>query len=128
MYTKIRIVDLCECYYLRSSIVKKKFKSFFYFPFLVGLLLISSCRKENMWDMFKGTGKNISEIRALPAFAKIYLKDNVNVIITQGSTQEVKVEAGEKLVPLIRTRVDTGTLFISNDNSELFAMCSNCSR
>ena len=69
-----------------------------------------------MWDMFKGTGKKISEIRALPAFAKIYLKDNVNVIITQGSTQEVKVEAGEKLVPLIRTRVDTGTLFISNDN------------
>ena len=66
--------------------------------------------------MFKGTGKKTSELRELPPFTKIYLQDNVNVFIRQGSVQEVKVEGGEKLIPLVKMKVDTGVLFISDDN------------
>ena len=66
--------------------------------------------------MFKGTGKRITETRPLTAFNKIYLEDNVNIIITPGNYYEAKVEAGEKLIPLIHTKVDSGTLILSNDN------------
>lgn len=68
-----------------------------------------------MFDMFKGTGDRTTELRQLDPFTKIYLKDNVNVFITPGS-QQVKVEAGEKLIPLIRTKVKDGILYIEDDN------------
>jgi hypothetical protein len=68
-----------------------------------------------MFDLFKGTGDRITELRQLDPFTKIYLKDNVNVFITQGR-QEVKVEAGEKLIPLVRTNVKNGILYIKDDN------------
>jgi hypothetical protein len=91
----------------------KKFL-FIYVLFIITALLCA-CKKENMFDLVKGTGKRIVEIRQLPPFTKIYLKDNVNVFITPGS-QYVKVEAGEKLVPLVRTRVEDDILYIEDDN------------
>jgi len=42
--------------------------------------------------------------------------DNVDVYIKQGNTQEVRIEAGNNLVSLIQTRVDSGILHISNGN------------
>ncbi|MBI4929738.1 MAG: DUF2807 domain-containing protein [Bacteroidetes bacterium] len=66
--------------------------------------------------MLKRTGEKTSVIRELPPFTKIYLKDNVNVFITQGNLQEVKVEGGENLIPLVKTEVINGELHIDNDN------------
>lgn len=68
-----------------------------------------------MLDMVKGTGKKTTEIRELPLFTKIYLKDNVNVILSTGN-QQVKVEGGEKLIPLVRTKVKDSILYIKDDN------------
>jgi Putative auto-transporter adhesin, head GIN domain len=76
----------------------------------------NSCSKENRWDCIKRTGKPSTDIRLLPPFTKIYLKDNIDVFISQGSTQEVKIETGSNLISLIKTRVDSGILHISNDN------------
>ena len=55
-------------------------------------------------------------MRTLPPFTKINLKDNVNVFITQGNPQEVRVEGGENLIPLIKAEVINGELFLENDN------------
>src|ERR1051325_6871516 len=96
--------------------MKRHFLLFVYLVFAAGVFLFSSCKKENRWDMFKGTGKRITETRPLTAFNKIYLEDNENIIITPGNYYEAKVEAGEKLIPLIHTKVDSGTLILSNDN------------
>lgn len=84
--------------------------------FVLFLAIFSACKKENRWDCVKRTGPIINEIRVLDAFDKIYLEDNVKVYLTQDSVQEVKVEAGENIVPLIITKVENGTLYISNKN------------
>lgn len=77
---------------------------------------ISSCKKENACDCFKGTGSLITETRTLPAFQKISVEDNVNVIFTQDSVQQITVEAGKHLIALVKTEVVDGELRIRNDN------------
>src|SRR5690349_19772036 len=75
-----------------------------------------SCNKENRWDCIKRTGQSTTVIRTLPPFDKIYLKDNIDVFITQGNTPEVRIEAGSNLISLVKTEVDSGVLRITNDN------------
>lgn len=77
---------------------------------------ISSCKKENLCDCFKSTGQISTEERITEAFSSIYLSENVNLFLTQDSVFKVKVEAGKNLLPLIRTRVENGSMYISNDN------------
>lgn len=79
-------------------------------------ILTVSCNKESRWDCIKRSGKTSIEIRTLPPFTKIVLQDNVDVFIKQGTTQEVKIEAGDNLISLIKTKVDSGTLHIENAN------------
>ena len=70
-----------------------------------------------MGDCFKGTGKRTTEIRELASFDKILVQGNIDIIFTQGPVQEVKVEAGAKLIPLIKTEVDdSNKVHIRNDN------------
>ncbi|MBK7183583.1 MAG: DUF2807 domain-containing protein [Bacteroidetes bacterium] len=91
----------------------KLFLGVFIFTVLVSF---NSCKKENMCDCIKRTGKIIQEKRTLGEFTKVEAEDNLNVYITQDSVQEVMIEAGENLVPLIETELQGGTLFIRNKN------------
>ncbi len=75
-----------------------------------------SCGKENRWDCIKRTGKPATETRVLTPFTKIYVKDNIDVIISRGNTPQVKIETGSNLISLIKTEVDSGILHISNGN------------
>ena len=52
----------------------------------------------------------------MSGFNEIYVEDNVNVYLTQDSIYSVIVEAGENIVPLIKTEITNSTLFIRNDN------------
>lgn len=88
---------------------------------LIGVIILLigafvSCRKENRWDCAKRTGKIFTDVRVLPPFTKIIVEDNVNVFITQGNSQDVKVEAGNNLITLIETEVENNTLLIQNNN------------
>jgi len=76
------------------------------------------CRKENLCDCVKGTGDVVSEIRVTDPFTEIFVEDRINVILTEDTTlpQLVTVEAGEKLIGLIRTVVEGGVLHISDAN------------
>ena len=84
------------------------------------LLLIASmlitCKKENLCDCFKGTGKQVSEERNLNAFNQIYLQDEIEVHLTEGSEYKVKVEAGKQVIKLVKTIVKDGVLTISDEN------------
>lgn len=83
------------------------------------LVFFSMCKKENMCDCFKRTGDVVTETRAVDAFTAIFVEDKVNVILTEDTTlpAEVIVEAGEHLVPLIKTEVVDGVLRIRNANT-----------
>ncbi len=83
---------------------------------LLLMTLVSSCKKENRCDCIKRTGAIITETREINGFEKVYVEDNLDVFITQDTVFDVKVEAGENIVPLIETVVTDGTLFIRNNN------------
>jgi hypothetical protein len=81
-----------------------------------GILSIPSCKKENRCDCIKRTGPIVKETRVLAEFTRVEAEDNLNVFITQDTVQEVVIEAGENIVPLIETELQGATLFIRNRN------------
>ena len=80
-------------------------------------IAISSCKKENLCDCIKGTGDIIKEQRSVSDFTSIEVNRNIYVVLTQDTINSVEVEAGENLLPLIRTHVRDGLLIINNDNT-----------
>jgi hypothetical protein len=84
-------------------------------PFLgVFLLLFSSCEK----TPFKSTGNNVTITRpANGNFTKIYLYDDVDLVITQGNNYSIKLEGGENILSGIETSIGDSTLTIRNTNT-----------
>ncbi len=91
-------------------------KTYFLIVCVFGIFFTSACKKENRCDCIKRTGKIIKETRVLNFFNYVEAEDNINVFITQDSVQEVIVEAGENIVPLIETELQGTKLFIRNKN------------
>lgn len=84
---------------------------------LLFIMSIFSCKKENLCDCVKSTGKETTEER-IPeaAFNEIELFDKINLFIQQDTVQKIKVEAGEHLLPLIETSIKDNKLTIKNNN------------
>ncbi len=80
------------------------------------LMCLFSCKKENLCDCVKTTGSHKVEYRSLQNFRCIYLKDKMDLYITQDSSYEVRVEAGSNLMGLIKTELDGETLKVFNNN------------
>jgi hypothetical protein len=92
-----------------------RIKKIYILVLVVSVTLFSSCGKES--SCLKNTGKNTLEMRSLTSLiSKIKIEDNINLILTQGNQAELKVEAGENLLPFINTGVNGETLEISNRN------------
>lgn len=83
---------------------------------LLLVVFFSACKKENRCDCFKRTGSIVTETREVSGFDKLFVEDNVSVFITQDSVFEVKIESGDNLIPLIKTEIIGGTLYIRNKN------------
>src|SRR5688572_25886862 len=83
---------------------------------LFSATLCSSCEKDHMGDCFKSTGDIIKESRPVSFFYAIDVEKKVDVIIRQGTPEEITVEAGENIVGGITTRIENNTLFITNEN------------
>jgi hypothetical protein len=92
------------------------------FPSMVLLLaigfILNGCKRENLCDCVKGTGKRKTETRDVCGFTKIYMEDKIDVYFTQSmdSSFDVQVEAGSHLLNLIKTEVVDGELRIKNNN------------
>jgi hypothetical protein len=63
----------------------------------------------------KGNGNVVTQERQLPAFNSIETGSAINVFLSQGSTQSVKVEIDENLLGRFETEVSNGVLSISAD-------------
>ncbi len=75
-----------------------------------------SCKKENMCDCVKTTGKIVTQTRAVSGFTCIHLEDKIDLYMSQGPAFDLKVEAGEHLQSLIKTELDGETLKVVNHN------------
>ncbi|MBL4708336.1 MAG: DUF2807 domain-containing protein [Flavobacteriales bacterium] len=83
---------------------------------LLLFLSFSSCKKENMGDCFKSTGKLEEQIRAIENFRGIELHDRIDLFVTYAPETSLQVKAGKNLQDLIVTEVKDGILYIENTN------------
>jgi hypothetical protein len=101
-------------YYKNSNFIAVK-KSMLC-PILILFIILSSCKKENRCDCFKGTGKVITETRSPSDFTRVELHDNINLVITQDTINTISVAGGEKLLSNIQTEFTDNKLIIQNNN------------
>lgn len=81
-------------------------------------LLLGSCEKSNFFDFAKRTGAIVTISRNVDGnFDKISVNDDVNLVITQGSTYNIRIEGGENLLSGIETSIGDSTLTIRNNNT-----------
>jgi hypothetical protein len=99
--------------FISSHIIKKKLF------FIAGLLCFTflSCKKGDQFDCIKSTGKIKQEVRQVAPFSTIHLEDNINLILVNGNSSFIKIEAGENLQKKITTKTEGGHLFIRNENT-----------
>lgn len=83
---------------------------------LTWVMLFNSCKKESMCDCVKSTGSTNVIYHDVKDFNCIYLRDKMDLYLTQGPEFEVRVEAGENLQRLIKTELDGETLKVFNNN------------
>ncbi|KAA3649896.1 MAG: DUF2807 domain-containing protein [Bacteroidetes bacterium] len=77
---------------------------------------ITSCKKENMGDCFKSTGKIVEEQRQTADFYSIEVEDRINLHLTQSNQRTITVKAGKNLQEFIDLSVQDNTLYIKNNN------------
>jgi hypothetical protein len=76
---------------------------------------LTGCDKSST-NCFSSTGETIRQERTVAPFDSISMYNNVNVILTQGSSTGVIVEAGENIIDGISTEVIDRNLVIQNLN------------
>ncbi len=76
------------------------------------VLLLASVTTLVAQKKLKGNKTVVTENRDISEFTKIEIRDNIDVILTQGNSQSVIVETDENLQVAVLTEVKDGTLFI----------------
>ena len=79
-------------------------------------LLGAGCGKDAP-DCFKSSGDTVREIIPLPAFSRITVFENIQLVLAYGETQEVILETGENLRPDVTAEVVDGTLELRDGNN-----------
>lgn len=85
--------------------------------FLLIVILLSRCNDDE-GVCISSTGKTTIQDRSGLSYHYVEVYDNINLILTQDSTNTgIKVEAGENLIDGITTVIDSGRLVLRNTNS-----------
>jgi hypothetical protein len=104
--------------YKKSSVICYLQQAIILCILLIGSALVFVSCDKDMLSFPKSTGKNVTITRTVTDnFTKIYLNDNVNLVITQGSTYQINLEGGENLLPGIETNISDSVLTIRNTNT-----------
>ena len=82
---------------------------------VIVFVAFSSCGKES--SCLKSSGTIITELRSVStSITKVNIENNINLILTQSTDADLKVEAGDNLLPYVKTVLNGNTLEISNGN------------
>lgn len=86
---------------------------------LVFLLILpfSACKKAENRKCFKGVGTETTKVLELPTFNKLLLKEHIQYVLIQDSTNQLIIQGGENLVNFIEWSLDgENRLKIENKN------------
>lgn len=85
--------------------------------FLLLLVTTTSCFMDGLTGI-KGNGEVVSEDRTISSnFSEIKVQQGIQVYITQGNSTELKVEADENIIDVLRTEVKNNILNIYFDKN-----------
>ena len=89
-------------------------RTFITFVFIAPLLClcIQACKKPGCVGK---AGNIITSERILPAFSRIALEDNIDVVLVQSDTEKLQITGPENILPNIQTIINNNELVISND-------------
>lgn len=94
--------------------IKVKLSSVVWIAFIAFGLLVSACNREQLDDCYTKTGPQAIVEREVSGFHTIELYDNVNLVVSQGNSLQLKVEGGNNILPAIKTEVNDSVLIIHN--------------
>lgn len=75
-----------------------------------------ACNDEDAWDCVKTTGSTSQLVFGLDSVSEVVLENNVDLILRQGSQQEVVLRGGENVIAGIDVFYEQGQLKVINDN------------
>ena len=82
------------------------------FMVLLGVALLGTLLSGCGFHYIRESGKTATETRAASGFDRVELNGYGEVILVQGDTESVEVEADENYLPYIETKVSGGTLHL----------------
>lgn len=85
--------------------------------FLFIICICLGCDSEDSWDCVQTAGTTVEVYYDLPVFNKIRVNRNVELVLKQGDTQEVRIETGENLLSDVTAEVINGQLILSDTNN-----------
>jgi hypothetical protein len=84
---------------------------------IVSLVFILGCNSEYAWDCIQDSGTIIEREFRVREFKKIQVWERVQLIVSQGDVQNIRVETGENLMNEIQVVVKDSILTVSDRNS-----------
>jgi hypothetical protein len=86
---------------------------------LATTLLLSACVRFSDLDRetIKGSGKIATETRSLSGFSKISLEGDMEVYVSQGAGESVRIEADDNLLRYVTTKIEGNELVLSTSES-----------
>jgi hypothetical protein len=85
--------------------------------FIIWMAVFSSCDSKNSLDCFQSAGDIVQEEFTVLPFKKIQVWERVQLFVSTGETQSVRVETGENLMNEILLKVEDSLLTIADRNS-----------
>lgn len=85
--------------------------------YLITTILILSCEGENLGDCFQKSGAIIQKEIAVDSFDKILVNRDIELIIKDGTDQQVVIETGENLLNDVTANVLNGKLILTDNNT-----------
>ncbi len=85
--------------------------------FVLLVIFTAGCDSGDGWDCIQTAGSTIDLYYELEPFTKIRVNRNVELILKQGDTQEVRIVTGENLLSDVSAEVIDGQLVLSDKNN-----------
>jgi hypothetical protein len=84
----------------------------FFFIFLLSALLLSACQAPSLQKTIVGSKRVTTQTRAVSALDAVEMRGFGHLIITQGDTEALTIEAEDNLIPYLVTEMRGSTLVI----------------
>jgi hypothetical protein len=93
---------------------------------VLGLLALTGCSFAPGWKTVTGDGRVVSEAREVGQFNEVSVSGSGELSVSQGSEESLSIETDENLLPLIKSEVSNGHLWIGPRDVNLRPSKSIC--